>query len=264
MSNYNALQVNVQKRPGGGKGPLKNITLLANYTFSKAMEIALASNGGITDIGSSKGSGMPFGNPNQGHFDTGPATGQDRTHRFVLSYVWDLPKMNGSNVAVRTLLGGWQWTGIYTKATGDALTILAGTDRSLTVLGSDRGQFTGDVSLYGKTADSSSRKGCGTGACVPWLNTSLFALPAIGTFGNIGKGAFRGPGRTNVDTGLIKNFFPFAAHEDLRFQLRGEFFNILNHAEFNDPEINVNNGNFGGIRASADPRIIQLALKFYF
>ena len=65
---------------------------------------------------------------------------------------------------------------------------------------------------------------------MPWLNTSLFALPAIGTFGNIGKGAFRGPHRTNVDTALIKNFFPFrAAGGSLRFQLRGEFFNVLNH-----------------------------------
>jgi hypothetical protein len=264
MSNYNALQVNVMKRPGGGKGPLKNLTLLANYSFSKAMEIALASNGGITDIGSSKGSGMPFGNPNQGHFDTGPATGQDRTHRVVESFVWDLPKMSGANVAIRALLGGWQWTGIYTFATGDALTILAGTDRSLTVLGADRGYFIGSTSLYGGTAPASSRKGCGSGACVPWLNTSLFSLPAIGTFGNVGKGAFRGPGRTNVDTGLIKSFFPFASHEDLRFQLRGEFFNVLNHTELNDPEINVNSGNFGGIRAAADPRIIQLALKVFF
>jgi Carboxypeptidase regulatory-like domain len=264
MSNYNALQVNVMKRPGGGKGPLKNLTLLANYSFSKAMEIALASNGGITDIGSSKGSGMPFGNPNQGHFDTGPATGQDRTHRVVASFVWDLPKMSGANVAIRALLGGWQWTGIYTFATGDALTILAGTDRSLTVLGADRGYFIGSTSLYGGTAPASSRKGCGSGACVPWLNTSLFSLPTIGTFGNVGKGAFRGPSRYNVDTGLIKSFFPFASHEDLRFQLRGEFFNVLNHTELNDPEINVNSGNFGGIRAAADPRIIQLALKVFF
>lgn len=84
MSNYNAFQVNFQKRPGG-RGILNHLTLLANYTFSKAMEIALASNGGITDIGSSVGSGMPYGNPNQGHFETGPAPGQDRTHRVVAS-----------------------------------------------------------------------------------------------------------------------------------------------------------------------------------
>jgi hypothetical protein len=263
MSNYNALQINVQKRPGG-KGILKDFTLLANYTFSKAMEIALASNGGITDIGSSKGSGMPFGNPNQGHFDTGPAPGVDRTNRIVASYVWELPRMTGSNAAVRAIVGGWQWTGIFTYLSGDAMTILAGTDRSLTALGADRANFIGAPDQYGQTAPSASRAGCGSATCIPWLNTSLFALPAIGTFGNVGKGAFRGPGRYNVDTGLIKNFSPFAAHESLRFQLRGEFFNVLNHTQLNDPDVTRNDGNFGGVYGAADPRIIQLALKFYF
>jgi len=264
MSNYNALQLNVQKRPGSGKGILKNLTLLANYTFSKAMEIALASNGGITDVGSSKGSGMPFGNPNQGHFDTGPAPGLDRTHRFVASYVLDLPKLSGSNAGVRAVLGGWQWTGIFTYLTGDAMTILAGTDRSETALGADRANFIGSPSQYGQTAPEGTRAGCGTATCVPWLNTSLFALPAIGTFGNVGKGAFRGPGRFNVDTGLLKNFYPFKTHEDIHLQVRGEFFNVLNHTQFNDPDVTRNDGNFGGIYGAADPRIIQLAVKVFF
>ena len=264
MSDYNALQFNIQKRPGGGRGVLKNLTLLANYTFSKAMEIALASNGGITDVGSSKGSGMPFGNPNQGHFDTGPAPGVDRTNRIVASFVWDLPRLSGANPVVRAVLGGWQWTGIYTYLSGDAMTILAGTDRSETALGADRANFLGTADQYGKTAPAGSRAGCGTATCVPWLNTSLFAQPAIGTFGNVGKGAFRGPGRTNVDTGLIKNFYPLPKHEDIRMQLRGEFFNVLNHTQFNDPDVTRNDGNFGGIYGAGDPRIIQLALKVFF
>jgi Carboxypeptidase regulatory-like domain/TonB dependent receptor-like, beta-barrel len=263
MSDYNALQVGIQKRPGAGTGILRNVTLLANYTFSKAMDIALANNGGITDVGSSKGSGMPFGNPNQGHFDTGPSD-FDRTHRFVASFVWDLPQLTGMNAAVRTALGGWQWTGIFTKQSGDALTILAGTDRSLTNLGGDRANFVGSLSQYGGVAPASSRGGCGAATCVPWLNTSLFALPAIGTFGSVGKGAFRGPGSTYMDMGLIKNFYPVRNRENLRFQLRGEFFNVFNHAAFNDPTLNVNSGNFGGIYGAAEPRIIQLALKFFF
>jgi hypothetical protein len=264
MSNYNALQLNIEKRPGGGRGVLKNLTLLANYTFSKTMEIALASNGGITDIGSSKGSGIPFGNPNQGHFDTGPAPGVDRTHRVVASFAWDLPRLSGENVVIRTALGGWQWSGAFTYAAGDAMTVLAGTDRSLTVLGNDRADYIGPANQYGQTASSSSRSGCSSTTCVPWLNTSYFALPAIGTFGNVGKGAFRGPSRTNVDTALIKNFFPLKAHETIRFQLRGEFFNIFNHTELNDPQLSRNSGNFGGVYGAADPRIIQLALKFFF
>src|SRR5258708_7095138 len=249
---------------GGGKGVLGNLPLLGNYTFSKAMEIALASNGGITDIGSSKGSGLPFGNPNQGRFDTGPAQGQDRTHRVVASFVWELPKLNGTNVAVRTILGGWQWSGLYSFQSGDAMTLLAGTDRSLTILGNDRADYIGPANQYGQAVPAGSRSGCGSTTCVPYLNTSFFALPASGTFGNVGKGAFRGPSRTNVDTGLIKNFFPFLSHEAIRFQLRGEFFNVFNHTELNDPTTARNSGNFGGIYGSADPRIIQLAAKVFF
>jgi hypothetical protein len=89
------------------------------------------------------------------------------------------------------------------------------------------------------------------------------AQTPVGSFGNVGKGAFRGPGKFNVDTGLIKNFYPFRSREDIRFQLRGEFFNVLNHTQFNDPDVTRNDGNFGGIYGAADPRIIQLALKFF-
>ena len=267
MSDYNALQVNIQKRPGGGRGLLKDLTLLGNYTYSKAMEIALASNGGITDLGSSKGSGLPYGYPNQGKFDTGPAPGQDRTHRFVASYVWDLPKLRGANPALRALVGGWQWTGIFTYQTGDAMTIVLGTDKSQTNLGGDRATFIGSLGQYGGVAPAASRAGCGSATCEPWLNTSLFlpvAQTPVGTFGNVGKGAFRGPGKFNVDTGIIKNFYPFSKHEDLRMQLRGEFFNVLNHTQYNDPDVTRNDGNFGGIYGAADPRIIQLALKLFF
>ncbi len=264
MSNYNALQVNVEKRAGGARSILRHLTLLGNYTFSKAMEIALASNGGITDVGSSKGSGMPYGNPNQGHFETGPAPGQDRTHRLVASFVWELPRLTGANIALRSVLGGWQWTGLYTYMTGDAITILAGTDRSQTTLGNDRADYIGPPDQYGKTAPEGTRGGCGSATCVPFLNTSYFALPAIGTFGNVGKGAFRGPSRWNVDTGILKNFYVSPSHEAWRFQLRGEFFNVLNHTQLNDPTTSRNSGNFGGIYGAGDPRIIQLALKFFF
>jgi len=267
MSDYEALQINVQKRPGGGRGILKNLTLLGNYTFSKSMEIALASNGGITDLGSSVGSGMPFGYPNQGKFDTGPAPGQDRTHRFVASFVWDLPKMTGSSAAIRAVLGGWQWSGIFTYMTGDAMTIVLGKDVSETALNGDRATFVGPLDQYGGVAPAASRGGCGSATCVPWLNTSLFlpvAQQVIGSFGNVGKGAFRGPGKFNVDSGLIKNFYPFPKNETLRLQLRGEFFNILNHTQLNDPDVTRNDGNFGGIYGAADPRIIQLAVKIYF
>lgn len=263
MSNYNALQIDLEKRPSGTNVIMSHLTLLANYTFSKAMDIALASAGGITDVGSSKGSGMSYWNPFQGHFETGPSD-FDRTHRFVASFVWNLPLLTAANPFLRGVFGGWVWSGIFTHMSGDAMTVLAGTDRSLTNLGGDRADFIGPLSDYGGVAPASQRSGCGSTACVPWLNTSLFVLPAIGTYGNVGKGAFRGPSGTNFDTALLKNFYPFRSHENLRFQIRGDFFNVLNHPQFQDPNLNRNSGNFGGIYAANDPRIVQLAAKIFF
>ena len=277
-SEYHALQADLEKRPSAGSvGVFKYITLLANYTYSKATEYGLASNGGITDVGSSKGSGMSFYDPRQHAFDNG-LSDFDHTHRVVASYVWDLPKLSGMNSLVRSTVGGWQWTGIYSYTTGDPMTILAGKDQSNTGLGGDRAQFIGSASQFGVVAPSSARKGCGnspTSACVAWLDTSLFAQPAVGTYGNAGKNTFRGPNHWNVDMGLMKNFTPLSSHEDFNIQFRGEFFNLFNHAQLSDPDVTQADANFGSVRStlgvaagttgtSADNRVIQLALKISF
>lgn len=268
---YNGLQLDLEKRPAGGTGILNQITLLANYTFSKAMDYGLSENGGITDIGSSIGSGMSFYDSRQHAFETGPAT-YDHRHHFVASYVWNLPKLAGSNALVRTFASGWQWTGIYNITTGDPLTILAGTDVSQTGNGIDRVDFIGSGSL-GQIGTPSS---CPSGtACKGYLNTSVFAKPATGTYGNSGKGNWRGPTLWQADTGLLKTFTPMTSHENINFQFRGEFFNIFNHPQISDPNVTLSNAAFGTIRQTigtqtgnvgtlADSRIIQLALKMNF
>jgi len=266
-SNYNALQVSLEKRPqSGAQGVLKNITLLVNYTYSKAMDIGLANNGGTTDLGSSKGSGIPYGNPLQHQFDTGPSD-FDHTHIFVASFVWDLPKFNGARPLERWTIGGWEWSGLFTASTGDPLNLTAGKDFSLTGLNGDRPDFIGPQSEYGGVPAQSTRTPCiGSGVCVPWLNKSVFGQPAA--FGNVGKDAFRGPSHWNLDTGLFKNFYPAPSHESLVVQLRGEFFNIFNHTQFGDPNASFQSGNFGQIRGTlgtqSDYRIIQFALKLSF
>ena len=273
MSNFNALEVEVEKRPSAGSlGILKNITLLANYTYSKAMDIALAANGGTTDVGSSKGSGIPYGNPLQPSFETGPAD-FDHTHRVVASYVWDLPRFSDRRTIERWALGGWQWSGVFTFVTGDPFTVLSGQDRSKTNLGGDRAQYIGPPDLYGQVAPKSLRSGCPAtpgDICVPWLDTALFTQPPVGTFGNVGKNAFRGPNNWNVDMGLHKTFYPLAKHENLGVQFRAEFFNVFNHTQLNlnvpinNNTIAVSSASFGAIRNAYDPRIIQLALKLSF
>lgn len=273
---YNALQINLEKRPASdGNGILNQITLLANYTYSHANDYGLAENGGITDIGSSIGSGMSFYDPRQHAFETGPAT-FDHRHHFVASYVWNLPKLSDSNGLLRNLAGGWQWTGIYSYTSGDPLTILAGTDQSQTGNNLDRADYVGPAEQFGQLAPSSQRGGCsGVKHCLPWLNTSLFAKPTVGNYGNAGKGTWRGPNLWDVDMGLIKNFYPVPSHESLSFQFRSEFFNLFNHPQWSDPNVTWANGAFGSTRSTigtatgnvattADSRIIQLALKMMF
>jgi Carboxypeptidase regulatory-like domain len=276
-SSYNALQVDFEKRPNPGAiGVLKHITLLANYTLSRAMDYGLANNGGITDLGSSKGSGMNFGNPLQHAFETG-LSDYNHTHRFVASFVWDLPRLNGSSRALKAVAGGWSWTGIYSYTTGDPLTILAGTDQSKTGLGLDRADFVGTANQMGVVAPEAQRGGCNTTSpCVAWLNTSLFAKPAVGTFGDAGKDTFPGPSNWDVDLGIIKNIYPVSSMENLSIQFRGDFFNIFNHPQLADPDVTLSDAAFGSIRqtvgtaagqnlgSAADSRIIQLGLKVLF
>ncbi|HXU17966.1 MAG TPA: carboxypeptidase regulatory-like domain-containing protein [Terriglobales bacterium] len=272
---YNGLQLDLEKRAASsGRGILNQITLLANYTYSHANDYGLSENGGITDIGSSIGSGMSFYDPRQHAFETGPST-YDHRHHFVASYVWNLPKLSGSNGLVRNIAGGWQWTGIYSITTGDPLTILAGTDQSKTGNNIDRADYIGPANQFGKSP-SAQRGGCsGVTHCFGWLDPTMFAKPAVGTYGSAGKGTWRGPTLWDVDTGLIKNFYPIPSHERLSFQFRGEFFNLLNHPQWSDPNVNFSNAAFGSTRSTigtatgnvattADSRIIQLALKMLF
>ena len=131
-----------------------------------------------------------------------------------------------------------------------SLTILAGTDRSQTGLAQDRAVITG--APYGPGACRSAS------TCVNDLNTSSFALPAIGSFGNVGKGLLVGPNLIDLDAGFVKSI---PVRERFQVQLRVEFFNILNRANFNNPNNSVSGAGFGTILSAGDPRIGQLALK---
>jgi hypothetical protein len=264
-NSYNAMQFDLEKRPAGGSGILNQITLLANYTYSKTMDYGLAENGGITDLGTSKGSGMSFYDPRQRSFESGRAS-YDHTNRVVASYVWSLPKFTQSNAVMRGVVGGWQWTGIYSYQTGDPLTILAGTDVSQTNLGNDRA----DLASGAKPGQIGTPTPCSASVqhCVAWLNTGVFQKPTGGNYGNSGKNVWNAASLWDVDTGLLKNFAPVPHRDNVNFQFRGEFFNLFNHPQWADPNVTFSNAAFGTIRGTiggtADYRIIQLALKMNF
>lgn len=244
-SSYNSLQLALEKRFRHGA------TMQANYTWSRSID-DLQYQGALADFGSDIPTVLPWNFPNFHSLDTGPSD-FNHQHRFVLSYVWDLPGLQSASRPLRMLLGNWQLSGIMTAQSGDPLTVLAGEDLSGTASGQDHGQLVG--APYGPG-------GCNSGGpCVNWLNPKSFQLPAPGNFGNIRKGSFTGPGSFGWDAGLMREI-PMG--ERLKWQFRAEFFNVLNHTAFGDPNTVLTGGGFGGILSAADPRIGQLALKLNF
>lgn len=247
-SAYNSAQLSVEKR-FSQSGFMHGLTLLANYTFSKSMDTAPV-NG--TVIGSGVSTIPYWGFTGRRNMDRG-LSDFNHTQRMVVSYDWPLPAFSGMHPLVRGVLGSWELTGLISAQTGFPFTVMAGQDQSQTAIGQDRAVVLG--APYGTGA-------CGSKApCVDYLNRSSFALPAIGTFGNVGKDALVGPGSFTWDMGIFKNF-PF--RDRYRVQFRAEFFNSLNHANFANPSSAVNAGAFGSITSAADPRIGQLAVKFLF
>jgi hypothetical protein len=109
-----------------------------------------------------------------------------------------------------------------------------------------------------------------------WLNPRAFALPDLGTYGNLGQNNIKGPGMFQLNMALSRTF---VLREKKTFQLRAEAFNLPNHLNAATPAAStpsaaaVNAGNFGQITTdisgnaglqSGDYRIIQLAAKFVF
>jgi hypothetical protein len=247
IGNYNSLQITGQRR-------VSKLTILANYTFSKSLD-DVPNGQGNAGIAASSVSPLPWTNPMRHYFDYGPSD-FDRRHIATVSYVWDLPTMQNHNLLTREVVGGWQVTGIVRRQTGQALTPLAGSDRSQTGLGTDRA-YRIAKNGYGGNACA------GAAPCVNYLNPAAFGTVALGTAGNVGKGAFFGPSLITWDVGALKNF-SLAPENRVRLQFHAEFFNVLNHTNLGNPALASNVNTFGRIQSSQDPRIGQLALKLMF
>ena len=94
-----------------------------------------------------------------------------------------------------------------------------------------------------------------------WFDTSAFVPPPQFTFGNSGTGILTGPSYFNVDLGLVRHF---ALTERFGLDLRGEWFNAFNHANFNVPNASIGTGQAGVISSTFPARIVQLAAKVTF
>ncbi len=238
-ANYNALEVKAEKRFS------KGLSFLAAYAWSKSID------GSTQDQGGGEGADNPF--------DLRSMRGRsslDVGQRFVFSYGWDIPFGKGRSYltslpkAAELILGGWQLGGIYTAQGGFPFT---------PVIASDPHNI---GFAYARRADV-----IGTGKvdkCTPerCFNIDDFRVPQAFTPGNAGRNILRGPGLNNWDFSLSKNFY---FREGVFLQFRTEFFNVLNHTQFGNPNNNIELRNLGGrVFSARDPRIGQFGLKFYF
>jgi hypothetical protein len=190
----------------------------------------------------------------------------DVTHRFVGYTTYELPIGKGHNLlggggVVSRVIGGWQVNTIVTLETGTPFTVTAPDTSNTGGNHAARANCIGDP-YAGASSDRSQYVNGGPGF---FLNPAAFAVPAIGTFGTCAPRMFHGPGLENVDFSVFKTF---AIAERSRLEFRSEFFNLFNHANFQNPNASVapaSLGSFGRTFSTVtDPREIQFALKLYF
>lgn len=235
-SNYHALQLTLEKRFSHG------FNLSANYTWSKSIDAVSYT----TDLDT-----INVINPYNVNAYRG-VSDYNVPHRFVFNYVWTLPSPRSG--LAKAILGGWESSGIWTWQSGFPLNITSGNDTSFSLPGNgnDQAQLSCNVKYTG---------GSQAAKIAQWFDTSCFGVPAPNTFGNAGRNILIGPGTVNVDLGAHR---VFAITERVNLQFRGEFFNVFNHAQFNNPDTSVADDTFGRITSARSPRIIQLALKLRF
>jgi hypothetical protein len=142
----------------------------------------------------------------------------------------------------------WSLSFQVTAHSGFVFNPTTGVDASLTGIGQDRPNVVGNP--YVRNTNT-----------LVWLNASAFVQNASGTYGNAGFNSLQGPSFFDIDTTLSRYF---QIRERQRFELRFEFFNVLNHVNFASPVSNLHSSTFGQIQSAADPRILQLALKYQF
>jgi len=255
---YNAAQITVERKAN-------DFTFLAAYTFAKGLDDSSAFNDLVNFSNAKISRGL---------------SSSDIRHNFVASYVWIMPFDRVFAKAPKRLTQGWQMQGITRFATGFPVQMNQGND-DVSLADSSA---TDMPNLVGKVVTLNPRKvspDCHTDPNNPTVPTSgcyflpsAFALntctfdattflpsPGCGTFGTANRRFFHGPGFNNTDFGILKRT---VIRENYAFDIRFEFFNIFNHAQFKNPDGNIDDQNFGIVTSARDPRIGQVSAKFYW
>jgi hypothetical protein len=253
---YHSLQASLNKRVSHG------LSFLLSYTYSHAED-----NGSSLENSS-------FGTRGTNPLVPGLNWGNsafDARQRFVASYQYELPVPHAltSNGALSRVFKGWRVAGNTTFQTGFPINLGDSNFTSLTCTGftfygcPDNPNQVASVVKF-NPRDFQTLNNC---AGTPHLRNYYFAPAsfchaAFGTFGNSGRDSFSGPGLNFTNLALMKDI---QVKEQMRFELRLETFNTFNHVNFNSPTSDVNSSRLGAITGDTlGPRLVQLAVKFYF
>jgi hypothetical protein len=255
---YHSGQISVERSAG-------DVTFLAAYTFAKALDNSSAF-GDLLNYSDAKLSrGL---------------SSSDVTHNFVASYIWLMPFDRLFHNAPKRLTQGWQLQGITRFSSGFPVQ-LNQSEGDVSLVGSsstDMPNLVGKIATFNPrnavegcpTNDTNNGSGCyflppllaqsDPNSCTPSGGAFNYNC-AVGTFGTANRRFFHGPGFNNTDFGISKRTL---IRESMGVDLRIEFFNIFNHAQFTNPNGNISDSNFGQITNARDPRIGQASLKFFW
>jgi hypothetical protein len=243
MSTYQALHVTLERRLSQGLQALVSFTAAKYLTTTEGYENWAAANAAVV----------------RNWYDTAlekSLMSDDVPRSLVASFIYEIPVGHGKRVdpsskVVRAIASGWQVAGIATMKAGFPLSVTTATNNTDSFGGGQRPNLIGDPHVADPTIDR-------------WFNTAAFSQPAPFTFGNVARTMpdLRAPGIANVDATVQRNLL--VTGEGRRIQLRAEFYNLANHANFYAPNTQLGNPNFGVITNAMAARSVQLAVKYYW
>lgn len=188
---------------------------------------------------------------------------------FNISAVYELPFGAGrtylsSPGVVRTLFGGWALSAISTAQTGLPFNITidrsnASVPGNFAISGAERPDYLAGTALTPPGGSTPQE----------WVNRAAFSTPASGTFGNLGRNAFRAPRISQLDLALVKDV---SIAEHLRVRFRADAFNVFNRSQYGAPNADWSQVNFGSITTTISsyatgrgtPREFQLSARISF
>jgi len=245
IADYDAVSVILRKRMSFG------LQADAHYTWSRTRDMATHSNGG----------GQTMDNYDI-WADYGPSN-WDIPHRFVASYIYDVPFLKDSSQPIlKYAVAGWQVGGVTTIQSGTPVNITLSTDRAnIGINGLQRPNLVGAAPSLNCQPNTAGTTPVAQLELINCFDPAAFALPAQFTFGNAPRNLLRGPKSVITDLSMMKNI-PIGAR--MRAQIRAEVFNLFNTVNYNNPNASFGAAAFGRITSAGAMRQVQLGAKIMF